>query len=150
MKLNRIPAPKGATHKPTRVGRGRGSGHGKTASYGQKGQRARSGGVKRPGFSGGQTPLTVRFPKRGFNIHLHSLNAKAMKNLMSGQANGVLGFLDLFSGGALSQFSIFALGIMPYISTSIVLQLLTEVWHYLKALSKEGDAGRKKITQYTR
>lgn len=67
MKLNQIPVPKGSTHKPTRVGRGHGSGHGKTASYGQKGQRARSGGVKRPGFSGGQTPLTLRFPKRGFN-----------------------------------------------------------------------------------
>ncbi len=67
MKLNQIPASKGARHKPTRVGRGRGSGHGKTASYGQKGQRARSGGVKRPGFTGGQTPLGLRFPKRGFN-----------------------------------------------------------------------------------
>jgi len=67
MKLNQIPASKGARHKPTRVGRGRGSGHGKTASYGQKGQRARSGGVKRPGFTGGQTPLALRFPKRGFN-----------------------------------------------------------------------------------
>jgi large subunit ribosomal protein L15 len=67
MKLNQIPASKGARHKPTRVGRGRGSGHGKTASYGQKGQRARSGGVKRPGFTGGQTPMALRFPKRGFN-----------------------------------------------------------------------------------
>jgi large subunit ribosomal protein L15 len=67
MKLNQIPASKGARQKPTRVGRGRGSGHGKTASYGQKGQRARSGGVKRPGFTGGQTPLSLRFPKRGFN-----------------------------------------------------------------------------------
>jgi large subunit ribosomal protein L15 len=70
MKLNQIPVPKGSTHKPTRVGRGHGSGHGKTASYGQKGQRARSGGVKRPGFAGGQTPLTLRFPKRGFNNSL--------------------------------------------------------------------------------
>lgn len=67
MKLNQIPASKGARKKPTRVGRGRGSGHGKTASYGQKGQRARSGGVKRPGFAGGQTPMALRFPKRGFN-----------------------------------------------------------------------------------
>jgi len=67
MKLNELPVPKGSTHKPTRVGRGHGSGHGKTASYGQKGQRARSGGVKRPGFAGGQTPLNLRFPKRGFN-----------------------------------------------------------------------------------
>jgi large subunit ribosomal protein L15 len=67
MKLNQIPASKGARKKPTRVGRGAGSGTGKTASYGHKGQRARSGGVKRPGFAGGQTPLALRFPKRGFN-----------------------------------------------------------------------------------
>jgi preprotein translocase subunit SecY len=86
----------------------------------------------------------------GCHIPTPGVDTAAMQRMMSGQANGVLGFLDLFSGGALGQFSIFALGIMPYISTSIVLQLLTEVWPYLKQLSKEGDAGRKKITQYTR
>lgn len=68
-----------------------------------------------------------------------------------GQAKGtILGFLDLFSGGALGRMTIFALGIMPYISASIILQLLTVVWPYLEKLSKEGDLGRKKITQYTR
>jgi preprotein translocase subunit SecY len=62
----------------------------------------------------------------------------------------VLGFLDIFSGGALRRLSVFALGIMPYISASIILQLLTVVWPYLEKLSKEGEVGRKKITQYTR
>src|SRR5437016_4444636 len=63
---------------------------------------------------------------------------------------GVFGFLDLFSGGALRRLSVFALGIMPYISASIILQLLTVVWPYLERLSKEGELGRRKITQYTR
>ncbi len=67
------------------------------------------------------------------------------------QAKGtLLGFLNLFSGGALGRMTIFALGIMPYISASIILQLLTVVWPYLEKLSKEGDLGRKKITQWTR
>ena len=67
------------------------------------------------------------------------------------QAKGtILGFLNLFSGGALGRMTIFALGIMPYISASIILQLLTVVWPYLEKLSKEGDLGRKKITQWTR
>ena len=62
----------------------------------------------------------------------------------------MFGFLDMFSGGALRRLSVFALGIMPYISSSIILQLLTVVWPYLEKLSKEGEMGRKKITQYTR
>jgi preprotein translocase subunit SecY len=67
------------------------------------------------------------------------------------QASGtLLGLFDMFAGGALSQFSIFALGIMPYISASIILELLTVVVPTLEKLSKEGEAGRKKITQYTR
>ena len=67
------------------------------------------------------------------------------------QAKGtLLGFLNLFSGGALGRMTIFALGIMPYITASIILQLLTVVWPYLEKLSKEGELGRKKITQYTR
>jgi large subunit ribosomal protein L15 len=88
MKLNQVPATPGATHKPTRVGRGHGSGHGKTASYGQKGQRARSGGVKRPGFAGGQTPLALRFPKRGFNNALRKeyaiVNLSKLEKLPAG------------------------------------------------------------------
>ncbi len=67
------------------------------------------------------------------------------------QAQGsLLGFADLMSGGALNQLSVFALGIMPYISASIILQLLTVVWPHLERLSKEGESGRRKITQYTR
>ena len=62
----------------------------------------------------------------------------------------MFGLYDMFSGGNLSQMTIFALGIMPYISASIILQLLTVVWPYLERLSKEGELGRRKITQYTR
>ena len=62
----------------------------------------------------------------------------------------MFGLYDMFSGGNLSKVTIFALGIMPYISASIILQLLTVVWPYLERLSKEGELGRRKITQYTR
>ena len=62
----------------------------------------------------------------------------------------MFGLYDMFSGGNLSRVTIFALGIMPYISASIILQLLTVVWPYLEQLSKEGELGRRKITQYTR
>ena len=64
--------------------------------------------------------------------------------------NTMFGLYDMFTGGALSQITIFALGVMPYISSSIILQLLTVVWPYLERLSKEGELGRRKITQYTR
>src|SRR4030088_364989 len=64
--------------------------------------------------------------------------------------NSMFGLYDMFSGGNLSRVTIFALGIMPYISASIILQLLTVVWPYLEKLSKEGELGRRKITQYTR
>src|SRR5213078_4105510 len=64
--------------------------------------------------------------------------------------NTMFGLYDMFSGGNLSKVTIFALGIMPYISSSIILQLLTVVWPYLERLSKEGELGRRKITQYTR
>ena len=64
--------------------------------------------------------------------------------------NSMFGLYDMFTGGNLSKVTIFALGIMPYISASIILQLLTVVWPYLERLSKEGELGRRKITQYTR
>src|SRR3712207_3718416 len=64
--------------------------------------------------------------------------------------NTMFGLYDMFTGGQLSQITIFALGVMPYISSSIILQLLTVVWPYLERLSKEGELGRRKITQYTR
>jgi len=86
----------------------------------------------------------------GSHVPTPGINAAAMASLIQNQAGGVLGFMDLFSGGALSQFSVFALGIMPYISSSIIIQLLTTVVPYLERLQKEGEQGRKKITQYTR
>jgi len=86
----------------------------------------------------------------GCHIPTPGVNAAALQNFFSNQNGGILGFLNLFSGGALRQFSIFALGVMPYISMSIILQLLTAVIPTLEKLSKEGDAGRRKITQYTR
>ncbi len=74
----------------------------------------------------------------------------ALQEFFRAVNTGVMGFLNLFSGGALERLSIFSLGIMPYISASIILQLLTVVWPYLERLSKEGELGRRKINQYTR
>jgi preprotein translocase subunit SecY len=70
--------------------------------------------------------------------------------LFKSQQGGILGMFNMFSGGALSRFSLFALGIMPYISASIIVQLMTTVSPHLEALKKEGESGRRKITQYTR
>ncbi len=86
----------------------------------------------------------------GCHIPTPGVNVAALQSVFGSQNGGILGFLNLFSGGALKQFSIFALGVMPYISMSIILQLLTAVIPTLEKLSKEGDAGRRKITQYTR
>src|ERR687898_226298 len=78
------------------------------------------------------------------------LNREALAELSRQMQNSMFGLYDMFTGGALSQVTIFALGVMPYISSSIILQLLTVVWPYLERLSKEGELGRRKITQYTR
>ena len=78
------------------------------------------------------------------------VDSGALELVFNQQAGTVLGFLDMFSGGNLSRFSIFALGITPYITASIILQLLTVVWPFLERLSKEGELGKKKINQYTR
>ena len=78
------------------------------------------------------------------------VDSAALELVFNQQAGTVLGFLDMFSGGNLSRFSIFALGITPYITASIILQLLTVVWPFLERLSKEGQLGKKKINQYTR
>jgi preprotein translocase subunit SecY len=86
----------------------------------------------------------------GGHIPTPGVNSEALVRLFEQQAGSILGFVDLFSGGYFSQLTIFALGIMPYITASIILQLLTVIWPYLEKLSKEGEAGRKKITQYTR
>ena len=86
----------------------------------------------------------------GRHVPTPGINSKILADYMQAQAGGILGMVDLFTGGAFGQLSIFALGIMPYISSSIIMQLLTAVIPALEKLSKEGDVGRKKITQYTR
>ena len=86
----------------------------------------------------------------GSKIPTPGINGEALRALMQSASSGVFGLYDMFSGQNLSQMTIFALGIMPYISASIILQLLTVVWPYLERLSKEGELGRRKITQYTR
>jgi preprotein translocase subunit SecY len=86
----------------------------------------------------------------GVHVPTPGIDRQAMAAFFEQQQNTLFGFLNLFSGGALEQFSVFSLGIMPYISASIILQLLTVVFPYLERLSKEGEAGRRKITQYTR
>jgi preprotein translocase subunit SecY len=86
----------------------------------------------------------------GSHIPTPGVDPVALGEFFKAMQGGVFGFLDLFSGGALRRLSVFALGIMPYISASIILQLLTVVWPYLEKLSKEGEMGRRKINQYTR
>ena len=87
----------------------------------------------------------------GAYIPAPGINIDAVKDIADNfTGSSVLGLLNVFSGGSLQRFAIFALGIMPYISASIILQLLTVVIPALERLAKEGEAGRKKITQYTR
>ena len=86
----------------------------------------------------------------GHIITVPGVNLAALDELARQAQNTMFGLYDIFSGGNLSKVTIFALGIMPYISASIILQLLTVVWPYLEKLSKEGELGRRKITQYTR
>src|ERR1700730_9012923 len=86
----------------------------------------------------------------GHHITVPGVNIVALAELANQAQNTMFGLYDMFSGGNLSRVTIFALGIMPYISASIILQLLTVVWPYLEKLSKEGELGRRKITQYTR
>ena len=96
------------------------------------------------------TLLLLAVYRIGGQIPNPGLNAAALQEFWQSQKNSLFGFVDLFSGRNMSRMTIFALGIMPYISASIILQLLTVVWPYLERLSKEGELGRKKITQYTR
>jgi preprotein translocase subunit SecY len=86
----------------------------------------------------------------GTHIPVPGIDPDQLTQLFKSQSGGVLGLFNLFSGGALSRFSVLALGIMPYISASIIMQLLTVVVPQLEAIKKEGEAGRRKITQYTR
>jgi preprotein translocase subunit SecY len=86
----------------------------------------------------------------GAHIPVPGIDPNVLADLFAGQQGGILGMFNMFSGGALSRFTIFALGIMPYISASIIMQLMTAVSPHLDQLRKEGESGRRKITQYTR
>jgi preprotein translocase subunit SecY len=191
---------KPATSRRTRkrVGRGMGSGKGRYAGRGIKGQKARAGShTMRAGFEGGQMPLYMRLGKQrgpyskdampigphrtstvpvnvrdlerfeegshvlftalilglyrlGSWVPAPGVDSETIEEYFSGRGGTILGLLNLFSGGALSQFAIFALGIMPYVTASIILQLLTVVIPKLERLQKEGEAGYAKINQYTR
>ena len=96
------------------------------------------------------TGLLLVVYRIGIHIPTPGINNIALKSVFDSQAGTLFGLIDMFSGGALARFSIFTLGIMPYISASIILQLLTVVIPQLEKLSKEGELGRRKITQYTR
>ena len=86
----------------------------------------------------------------GAHIPVPGINPDQLEQLFKGQQGGILNLFNMFSGGALSRFTVFALGIMPYISASIIMQLMSYVVPSLEALKKEGESGRRKITQYTR
>ncbi len=86
----------------------------------------------------------------GAHIPVPGIDPMVLEQLFKSQQGGILGMFNMFSGGALKRFTVFALGIMPYISSSIILQLLAVVSPKMEALKKEGEAGRRKITQYTR
>src|SRR5437016_2439110 len=101
---------------------------------------------KRLGF----TAAALAVYRLGVAIPTPGIDGQALAQFFAQVRNNIVGLVNLFSGGALERFSIFALGIMPYISASIILQLLTVVIPYLEKLSKEGEIGRRKITQYTR
>ncbi len=86
----------------------------------------------------------------GAHVPVPGIDPTILKQLFDSQKDGILGMFNMFSGGALSRFTVFALGIMPYISASIIMQLLTVVSPKLEQLKKEGEAGRRQITKYTR
>ena len=235
MKIHELAPAYGATTTSKRVGRGIGSGLGKTAGKGHKGQKARTGGKIRRGFEGGQTPLYRRLPKRGFKNHFAkeyavvnlsdlekfengtTVNAelllsegiirkeldgvkvlgngtltKKLENIkqifsvkdirkkllftfailllfrigtfitipgldkitinqqLGAGSNGLTAMINLISGGAFSRLSIFSMTIGPYITASIVLNLLQFVIPSLERLAKEGENGRKKLGKYTK
>ncbi len=98
----------------------------------------------------GYTAAALAVYRLGCAVPTPGIDGQALGQFFAEARSNILGLVNLFSGGALERFSIFALGIMPYISSSIILQLLTVVIPYLEKLSKEGEMGRRKITQYTR
>src|SRR6201999_3558890 len=86
----------------------------------------------------------------GTYIPVPGVDASVMTEMLSQHGGGILGMFDMFAGGALRRMTVFALNIMPYISASIIMQLMTSILPSLEAIKKEGEAGRKKINQYTR
>ncbi|MES2998718.1 MAG: preprotein translocase subunit SecY [Pseudomonadota bacterium] len=94
--------------------------------------------------------LAILVYRVGSHIPVPGLDPQRLADLFSHQNNSILGLFNMFSGGALSRFTVFALGLLPYISVSIIVQLLTAVTPALEQLKKEGEAGRRKINQYTR
>ncbi|MCL2145535.1 MAG: preprotein translocase subunit SecY [Endomicrobia bacterium] len=98
------------------------------------------------------TLLIIIAYRIGASIPIPGINAEAVKSLFAAQGGGLLGFLDMFSGGALNRMSVFSMGIMPYINASIIMSLMqgAHVIPYLDKLAKEGEQGRKKLTQITR
>lgn len=96
------------------------------------------------------TLVILAIYRLGGHIPTPGINGKILAEFIAERQNTLLGFADLFAGGAFSRMTIFALGIMPYISASIILQLLVAVIPFFEKLSKEGEEGRKKLTQYTR
>jgi len=96
------------------------------------------------------TVLILIIYRLGTYVPLAGIDPLALKEIMSSSQKGLLGMFNMFSGGAVTRMAIFALGIMPYISSSIIVQLLTGVSDYFKSLKEQGEIGRKKITQVTR
>lgn len=96
------------------------------------------------------TLLFLAIYRIGFHVPLPMIDQREMAKAMQGSDEGILGMISMFSGGSLSQSTIFGLGIMPYISASIIFQLLASVYPPLEKLQKEGESGRKKINEYTR
>ena len=96
------------------------------------------------------TLLLLAVYRMGSQIVTPGLNSEALKQFFDALKGTFFGFMDMFSGKNISRMTIFALGVMPYISASIILQLLQVVWPYLDRIAKEGELGKKKITQYTR
>jgi len=86
----------------------------------------------------------------GSHITIPGVDPRVMAQLFDAQSGGIMGMLNMFGGGALSRMSLFALGVMPYISASIIMQLMTHVIPSLEQLRKEGESGRRTITKYTR
>jgi len=96
------------------------------------------------------TIMILSVYRLGTYVPLPNIDPESLKTLMEGNEKGLLGMFNIFSGGAVKRMAIFALGIMPYISSSIIIQLLTGISETFKNLKNQGEIGRKKITQYTR